>query len=395
MGVLVADAVLEEGLQLAREEPVDIGADGTPEDFRGRAAGGGRRRRRRRGRRGVPPAAHGRLAGVRPGAARGGPAVDQADRRELPVHRGHPATSSPSSTRTACRPAGRCRRTPRRSGRSSRWPRSRSTPAGGAARSASCPSCPTSTRRPATRARPPARSASAPTGRDLTDEELIALLGRLRRAAAGHPHGRATPTRRSPRPRRSATRSSLKSTAPWLRHRSDLGGVRLDLADAEAVRTAFAAIPVRRPGDRAGDGRAGRGDRRGDRRRPVVRRAGQLRARRRGHRPARRPRLPHAAAHRPRRRRARPGAAGVAAARRLPRVASRSTSRRWRTCCCGSPAWPTTCPRCCGCAWSRSSSARPSPWHGGRSLVVAGGTCTVGPPTARVEPGPRRMRSAV
>ena len=35
----------------------------------------------------------------------------------------------------------------------------------------------------------------------------------------------------------------LKSTAPWLRHRSDLGGVRLDLTDAEAVRTAFAAIP--------------------------------------------------------------------------------------------------------------------------------------------------------
>jgi hypothetical protein len=35
------------------------------------------------------------------------------------------------------------------------------------------------------------------------------------------------------------------------------------------------------------------------------------------------------------------------------------------------------------------------PWHGGRSLVVAGGTCTVGPPTARVDPGPRRMRSAV
>ena len=35
----------------------------------------------------------------------------------------------------------------------------------------------------------------------------------------------------------------LKSTAPWLRHRSDLGGVRLDLADADAVRAAFAAIP--------------------------------------------------------------------------------------------------------------------------------------------------------
>jgi hypothetical protein len=36
-----------------------------------------------------------------------------------------------------------------------------------------------------------------------------------------------------------------------------------------------------------------------------------------------------------------------------------------------------------------------NPWHGGRSLVVAGGTAVVGPPTARVDPGPRRMRSPV
>src|SRR4051794_7479101 len=34
IGVLVADAVLEQGLHLAHEEPVDIGAGGTPEDFR-------------------------------------------------------------------------------------------------------------------------------------------------------------------------------------------------------------------------------------------------------------------------------------------------------------------------------------------------------------------------
>ena len=34
----------------------------------------------------------------------------------------------------------------------------------------------------------------------------------------------------------------------------------------------------------------------------------------------------------------------------------------------------------------------PHPWHGGASLVVAGGTGAVGPPTARVAPGPRRMR---
>jgi acyl-CoA synthetase (NDP forming)/RimJ/RimL family protein N-acetyltransferase len=34
IGVLVADAVLDQGLELANEEPVDIGAGGTPEDFR-------------------------------------------------------------------------------------------------------------------------------------------------------------------------------------------------------------------------------------------------------------------------------------------------------------------------------------------------------------------------
>jgi len=31
------------------------------------------------------------------------------------------------------------------------------------------------------------------------------------------------------------------------------------------------------------------------------------------------------------------------------------------------------------------------PWHGGRSLVVAGARVRVGPPTARTDPGPRRM----
>src|SRR5919202_270096 len=39
----------------------------------------------------------------------------------------------------------------------------------------------------------------------------------------------------------------LKSTAPWLRDRRDLGGMRFDLADAEDVRTAYAAIPAGDP----------------------------------------------------------------------------------------------------------------------------------------------------
>jgi hypothetical protein len=37
--------------------------------------------------------------------------------------------------------------------------------------------------------------------------------------------------------------------------------------------------------------------------------------------------------------------------------------------------------------------APPKPWHGGRSIVVAGGMVRVGPPTARVDAGPRRLRS--
>jgi hypothetical protein len=30
-------------------------------------------------------------------------------------------------------------------------------------------------------------------------------------------------------------------------------------------------------------------------------------------------------------------------------------------------------------------------WHGGRSLVIAGAGVRVGPPTARIDAGPRRM----
>src|SRR5919202_4674384 len=39
----------------------------------------------------------------------------------------------------------------------------------------------------------------------------------------------------------------LKSTAPWLRDRRDLGGMRFDLTDAEDVRTAYDAIPAGDP----------------------------------------------------------------------------------------------------------------------------------------------------
>ncbi len=35
---------------------------------------------------------------------------------------------------------------------------------------------------------------------------------------------------------------ALKTTAPHLRHRADLGGVRLDLADEEQLRRAYAEL---------------------------------------------------------------------------------------------------------------------------------------------------------
>ena len=67
--------------------------------------------------------------------------------------------------------------------------------------------------------------------------------GGVRRAAAGHPARSSDADAAVAAAEEVGYPVVLKSTAPWLRHRSDLGGVRLDLADAEAVRTAFGAIP--------------------------------------------------------------------------------------------------------------------------------------------------------
>src|SRR4051794_33467376 len=41
--------------------------------------------------------------------------------------------------------------------------------------------------------------------------------------------------------------------------------------------------------------------------------------------------------------------------------ARRWTPPRWRTCCCGSRGWPTTCPRSSASAWTRSSWGRRTP----------------------------------
>jgi acyl-CoA synthetase (NDP forming) len=88
--------------------------------------------------------------------------------------------------------------------------------------------------------------AEEPAGRALTDEETIELLAAYRLPMLG--------TRRVTDVEDAVAAAEdvgypvvLKSTAPWLRDRRDLGGMRFDLADADDVRTAFAAIPAGDP----------------------------------------------------------------------------------------------------------------------------------------------------
>ncbi|MFH9240569.1 GNAT family N-acetyltransferase [Streptomyces anulatus] len=80
-----------------------------------------------------------------------------------------------------------------------------------------------------------------PRGRPLTHDEARELLGRYGIAVR--------PTLPAPDPEAAvaaATRLgypvALKTTAPHLRHRADLGGVRLDIADEEALRRAYGEL---------------------------------------------------------------------------------------------------------------------------------------------------------
>jgi acyl-CoA synthetase (NDP forming) len=88
--------------------------------------------------------------------------------------------------------------------------------------------------------------ADSPRGRELTDEEVLALL-----RAFGLPfldtHRVQTAEEAVAAAERIGYPVVLKSTALWLRDRTDLGGVRLDLHDPEAVRAAYAAIPASDP----------------------------------------------------------------------------------------------------------------------------------------------------
>ena len=229
-------------------------------------------------------------------------------------------------------------------------------------------------------------------GRELTDDEVIVLLGaygvpllRTRRAEDGGAAVAAAEEVGYP--------VVLKSTAPWLRHRADLGGTRLDLRDADAVRAGFEAIPSDDPvivqemaapgvttvvevvddpsfGALVSFGVGGVAtDLLGDRAfrtlpltdtdaREMVRepRAWPLLDGYRGSEPV-----------------------DVAALEDLLLRVARLAD---------------DLPEVLALSLEPVIVGPAHPWHGGRSLVVAGATARVGPPTARVDPGPRRMFSA-
>ncbi|MGW0604430.1 bifunctional acetate--CoA ligase family protein/GNAT family N-acetyltransferase [Streptomyces sp. NPDC002640] len=95
--------------------------------------------------------------------------------------------------------------------------------------------------RPDAEAARPGAGAGPDAGVELGPEETRALLRRY-----GVPVRRAVPAGSADEAVAAARRIgypvALKTTAPHLRHRADLGGVRLDLADEEQVRRAFAEL---------------------------------------------------------------------------------------------------------------------------------------------------------
>jgi acyl-CoA synthetase (NDP forming)/RimJ/RimL family protein N-acetyltransferase len=391
IGMLVADAVLDHGLELANEEPVDIGAGGTPEDFRAalqEAVDDDR----------VDSVVAIFLPPLMAGSREFGPTLrDVAQRSAKPIVASFLSTEGIPPELAVLDESGMPARgsvpsysTPERAvislAKVTEYAHWRQRPVG---ELPELPDVDEATAKTLVRQ----VLADAPAGRELTDRELIALL-----AAYGVPL-LGTRTVTDPDDAVAAAEEIgypvvLKSTAPWLRHRSDLGGVRLDLLDAEAVRTAFAAIPSGDPvivQEMAAPGVAtvveivddpsfgalvsfGLGgvatDLLGDRAfrtlpltdldaAELVRvpRAFPLLDGYRGSEPVDLPALEDV----------------------LLRVARLADDL----------------PEVLRLRLEPVIVGPANPWHGGRSLVVAGGTGQVGPPTARVDPGPRRMRSPV
>jgi acyl-CoA synthetase (NDP forming)/RimJ/RimL family protein N-acetyltransferase len=389
MGVLVADAVLEEGLALAWEAPADIGAGGTAEEFRAalRAAVD-------------DPGVDAVIAVFLPPLSR---KADEFGRalREVAQDAGKPVVATflstegippelavPGADGTPDRGSVPSYSTPERAvialAKVAQYARWRRRPVGEVPELADVDE---------RAARDVVLSvlAGAADGRSLTDDETIALL-----AAYGVP---LLGTRTVTDAEAAVTAAEaigypvvLKSTAPWLRHRSDLGGVRLDLGDADAVRTAFAAIPSGDPvivQEMAAPGVAtvvevvddpsfgalvsfGLGgvatDLLGDRAYRTL------------------PLTDLDAAELVRAPRAWPLLNGYRGSEPVDVAALEDLLLRVAR-------LADDLPEVLQLRLEPVIVGPPNPWHGGRSLVVAGAVVRVGPPTARVEPGPRRMRS--
>jgi acyl-CoA synthetase (NDP forming)/RimJ/RimL family protein N-acetyltransferase len=391
IGVLVADAVLEEGLELAHEAPVDIGAGGTPEDFRAAL-------QQALDDDGVDSVVAVFLPPLMAGSEQFGPALRKVAGSSpkpiaasfLSVEGIPPELAVLDETGMPARGSVPSYSTPERAvislAKVSEYARWRRRPVG------AVPDLP-GIDEDAARQVVQSVLAATPEGRELFDTELIALL-----SAYGVPQ---LPTRTVSDAGAAVDAAEeigypvvLKSTAPWLRHRPDLGGVRLDLRTADAVREAYLDIP-------AGD--------------PVIVQAltppgvatvveivddpsfGALVSF---------------------------GLGGVAtdllgdrAYRTLPLTDLDAAElvrepRAWPLLDGYRGSEPVDVPaleELLLCV-ARLAEDRPEvlrlrlepviaypakPAHGGRSLVVAGGTAIVGRPTARVDPGPRRMRNPV
>ena len=235
--------------------------------------------------------------------------------------------------------------------------------------------------------------ASAPAGRELTDPEAMALM-----AAYGVPILGSERVADVAQAVAAADQIGypvvLKSTAPWLRDRSDLGGVRLDLADADDVRSAFAAIPADDPmivqemappgvstvvqivdapsfGALVSFGLGGVAtDLLGDRAYRTL------------------PLTDLDAAELVRAPRAWPLLNGYRGSEPVDVAAIEELLLRVAR-------LADDLPEVLGLTLEPVIVGPPNPWHGGRSLVVAGVWVRCGPPTGRLAPGPRQMRPLV
>ncbi|MFW3169644.1 GNAT family N-acetyltransferase [Geodermatophilus sp. CPCC 206100] len=389
MGVLVSDAVLEEGLRLARDAPTDIGAGGSAEQFRAALQDAV-----------DDDAVDAVVAVFLPPVRRGSAEFGQA-LREVAEHAQKPVVATflssegipdelvvPGEDGTPARGSVPSYSTPERAvialAKVAEYARWRRRPVG------ELPDLP-DVDEPAARELVRGALADSPGGRQLTDDEAIALL-----AAYGVPL-LATRTVSDAEAAVAAADAIgypvvLKSTAPWLRHRSDLGGVRLDLADADAVRSAFTAIPSGDPvivQEMAAPGVAtvveivddpsfgalvsfGLGgvatDLLGDRAYRTL------------------PLTDLDAAELVRAPRAWPLLDGYRGSEPVDVAALEDLLLRVAR-------LADDLPEVLQLSLEPVIVGPASPWHGGRSLVVAGAVVRVGPPTARIEPGPRRMRS--